>query len=91
MCHKLHKTHVEQIRLAILQGNKVPGGLVITGLLSLTLVTVTEMVAVPVRGGAASSTAITCIHKHTMQYELYEVLQQCFCGQRVVLQFVLHC
>ena len=31
-----------------------------TGLLSLTLVTVTEMVAVPVCGGAASSTAITC-------------------------------
>ena len=32
----------------------------ILGELSLTLVTVTEMVAVPVRGGAASSTAITC-------------------------------
>ena len=38
----------------------IPDGLVITGSLSFTPVTVTEMVAVPVRGGAASSTAITC-------------------------------
>ena len=38
----------------------IPDGLVMTGLLSFTLVTVTEIVAVPVRGGAALSTAITC-------------------------------
>ena len=37
----------------------IPGGLVIMGVLSLTPVTVTEIVAVPVCGGAASSTAIT--------------------------------
>ena len=42
-------------------GDPLPGGLLIIGVLSLTSVTVTEMVAVPVRGGAASSIAITYI------------------------------
>ena len=40
-------------------GPNVRGGLVKTGVLSLAPLTVTAIVAVPVWGGAASSTAIT--------------------------------